>query len=326
MRAASLAGARGPRARRAAARRRTTTCATARSCSRAAASLYQGRRQGQGRDRDRDAAGQGDGACAARRCGRQGAARRSRRHVGVDAARRLDDVARPICRAPTGPAQLAEDGRACCAARAKNAARSSSSSRAARPRRSTCRRPARGSPAPAPSASSCGPTTSGVWTAPPGNPKQATKVAPEAPLRGFLPSPDGAHALGVYAGRSLRRRANTKKPAEVLMMFPLDGQGARARRSRTACRRVVARLEVGAGPGRRERVHHAGEGGQYKCWRGYTAASLNLSNSPIYVQMMHIYLPSMITSIQHGGRRVKMEQLYQYLEPAMIMEQHLGQY
>ncbi len=102
------------------------------------------------------------------------------------------------------------------------------------------------------------------------------KVAPEAPLRGLLVSPDGTHAMGVYPGEVFESPRGAKKPADVLMMFALDGQGARRKAIQngvpvdwsfdskwvlvqdraSACIMLVA-------------------GGQYKCWRGYTAASIS---------------------------------------------------
>src|SRR5690606_17884240 len=68
--------------------------------------------------------------------------------------------------------------------------------------------------------------TAGVWSAVPPHRKQPKKVAPEAPLRSFLPSPDGTHALGVYA-TEVFEGPRTKKPGESLMVFALDGIGAR---------------------------------------------------------------------------------------------------
>ena len=114
----------------------------------------------------------------------------------------------------------------------------------------------------------------GVWSASPGKPKAATKVAPDAPLRDFLPSPDGSHAFGVYAGE-VYTDAHHKKPADVLHTFQLDGQGARRK---TVAGGVPvewshdsqwALLQDGANAC----LVRAG-GGEYKCWRGYTAASL----------------------------------------------------
>ncbi|TMQ12409.1 MAG: hypothetical protein E6J90_19910 [Deltaproteobacteria bacterium] len=115
----------------------------------------------------------------------------------------------------------------------------------------------------------------GVWTAAPGELRKKTRAAPDAPLRGFLPSPDGAHAIAVYADQ-IFSDIHRQRPAEVLMTVALDGQGAR--------RKAIA------GGVAVEWSHDAqwllvqdgasacimrASGGQYKCWRGYTAASLS---------------------------------------------------
>jgi len=117
----------------------------------------------------------------------------------------------------------------------------------------------------------------GIWAAPPTrNPRaRATKVAPEPPLRGFLPSPDGTRGVGVYAS-DVYTDAHHTQPAEVLMGFALDGIAAR----RKAIKSGVA-LEwshdsewVLVQDGSNACLMHA-TGGEYKCWRGYTAASIS---------------------------------------------------
>jgi hypothetical protein len=115
----------------------------------------------------------------------------------------------------------------------------------------------------------------GVWAALHGNKKVAKKVAPEPPIRGFLPSPDGSRALGVYSDE-IYVDAHHKKPAEILMGFQLDGEAAR--------RKVIKAgvpLEwshdsewVLVQNGGEACLMHA-TGGEYKCWKGYTAASLS---------------------------------------------------
>jgi hypothetical protein len=115
----------------------------------------------------------------------------------------------------------------------------------------------------------------GVWTAPAADPRRRTRAALDAPLRGFLPSPDGTRAIAVYADQVFAD-LHHKRSAEVLMTLQLDGQGAR----RKAIRDGVAV----------EWSHDASwllvqdgastcimrvSGGQYKCWRGLTAASLS---------------------------------------------------
>lgn len=115
----------------------------------------------------------------------------------------------------------------------------------------------------------------GVWAAAPGELRKKTRVAADAPMRGFLPSPDGAHAIGVYADQ-VHADLHHTRPAEVLMTVALDGQGAR----RKAISGGVAvewsddaqwiLVQDGAST-----CIMRVSGGQYKCWRGYTAASLS---------------------------------------------------
>jgi len=113
-----------------------------------------------------------------------------------------------------------------------------------------------------------------VWTAPPRNPKQATKVAPEAPKRGFSPSPDASHALGVYADE-IYTDAHHKKPADVLEVFPLDGQAPRRKSVKTGVPVDWSHDSqwVLMQDGSQACIVRA-LGGQYKCWRGFTPASI----------------------------------------------------
>ena len=116
--------------------------------------------------------------------------------------------------------------------------------------------------------------TGGVWTAPPGNPKQATKVAPEPPKRGFLPSPDGSRAVGTYADEVFTD-AHHKQPADVLMGFGLDGQGARRKgiKNGVPVEWSHDNTWVLVQDGASACIMRA-NGGEYKCWKGYTAASI----------------------------------------------------
>lgn len=116
--------------------------------------------------------------------------------------------------------------------------------------------------------------STGVWASPPGNLRAKTKVAPDAPLRGFLPSPDGTRAAGVYTD-VIHDSVKTTKPADMLMTFALDGQGARRKT-------IKASLPVEwsfdgqwllVQDGSAACITRA-TGGQYKCWKGYTAASI----------------------------------------------------
>lgn len=113
----------------------------------------------------------------------------------------------------------------------------------------------------------------GIWTSPPGDPKKKTQVAPEAPLRSFLPSSDGARAVGVYLDKVFEGRQT--KPAEVLMNFALDGQGARRKAIKSGVpvewshdNQWVLIQDRGSA------CIMGASGGQYKCWKGYTGASI----------------------------------------------------
>jgi len=115
----------------------------------------------------------------------------------------------------------------------------------------------------------------GVWNAIPPQKKQPKKVAAEVPLRSLIVSPDGTHAVGVYH-EDVYDTLRTTKPADVLTVFALDGTAAR--------RKVIQNgvpLEwsqdskwVLVQDGRSACIMLAA-GGQYKCWRGYTAAALS---------------------------------------------------
>ena len=113
-----------------------------------------------------------------------------------------------------------------------------------------------------------------VYTAPPRNPKQSKQVAPEAPKRGFSPSPDASHALGVYADE-VYVDAHHKKPADVLEVFALDGQGARRKSVKSGVPVEWSHDSqwVLLQDGSQACIVHA-LGGEYKCWRGFTPASI----------------------------------------------------
>ena len=116
--------------------------------------------------------------------------------------------------------------------------------------------------------------STGIWSSPPGNLRAKTKVAPDAPLRGFLPSPDGTRGAGVYAD-VIHDTVKTTKPADMLMTFALDGQGAR-RKTVKASLPVEWSLDgqwLLVQDGSAACITKA-SGGEYKCWKGYTAASI----------------------------------------------------
>ena len=115
----------------------------------------------------------------------------------------------------------------------------------------------------------------GVWSAPPGSLGKKTKVAPDAPLRGFLPAPDGSRAVGVYAD-VVHDTVRTTKPADILMGFPLDGTGAR-RKTVKASLPIEWSFDsqwVLLQDGSTACITRA-MGGQYKCWRGFIATSIS---------------------------------------------------
>jgi hypothetical protein len=115
----------------------------------------------------------------------------------------------------------------------------------------------------------------GVWSALPPQKTKPIKVAPTPPLRSLLASPDGTHALGIFAGEVFEGRSK-KKPADVLMVFALDGTAA-PRHS------LANGVPVEWSHDSRWALVQDGSsacitlvvGGQYKCWRGYTAQSIS---------------------------------------------------
>jgi hypothetical protein len=115
----------------------------------------------------------------------------------------------------------------------------------------------------------------GVWSASPTDLKHRARAAADVPLRGFLPSPDGAHAVGVYADQVFAD-LHRQRSAEVLMTLQLDGQGARRKAIRDG---VPVEWSHDADwllvqDGSSTCIMRI-TGGQYKCWRGLTAASLS---------------------------------------------------
>ena len=115
----------------------------------------------------------------------------------------------------------------------------------------------------------------GVWRASPADLKHRTRAALDIPLRGFLPSPDGARAVGVYADQVFAD-LHRLRSAEVLMTLQLDGQGARRKAIRDG---VPVEWSHDADwllvqDGSSTCIMRI-TGGQYKCWRGLTAASLS---------------------------------------------------
>lgn len=113
----------------------------------------------------------------------------------------------------------------------------------------------------------------GVWTAPVIDPTKKQKVAPEAPLRSFLPSPDGSRGVGVY--RDVVHEGKQTKPADLLMTFQLDGQAHRRKAIKTGIpvewshdNQWVLIQDGGSA------CIMIAVGGEYKCWKGFTGASI----------------------------------------------------
>ena len=99
-------------------------------------------------------------------------------------------------------------------------------------------------------------------------------LAPQAPVRGLVIAPDGSRAVGVYLAPP-RGQPRTTQPREQLFGFPLDGTTARRRLIRDG---VVLDWSWDATwlliqDGGKACIARA-VGGEYKCWKGYTAVSL----------------------------------------------------
>ena len=115
----------------------------------------------------------------------------------------------------------------------------------------------------------------GVWTAPAADPRRKTRAALDVPLRGFLPSPDGTRAIAVFTDQVFAD-LHHRRSAEVLMTLQLDGQGARRKAIRDGVPVEWSHdgdwllIQDGAST-----CIMRASGGQYKCWRGLTAASLS---------------------------------------------------
>lgn len=115
----------------------------------------------------------------------------------------------------------------------------------------------------------------GVWGAPLGNRKAVKKLAPEAPKRGFLVSPDGTRAMGTY-NDEVYVDVHHKQPAEILMSFALDGEGARRKAIKSGVPVEWSQDSqwVLVQDASNACLMHA-TGGEYKCWSGYTAVSIS---------------------------------------------------
>jgi hypothetical protein len=115
----------------------------------------------------------------------------------------------------------------------------------------------------------------GVWSAVPPLRKLPRKVAPEAPVRSLMVSPDGTRAVGVYRDE-VYDGPRAKRPGDVLMSFALDGDAARRKTIQNGVPLEWSQdsrwLLVQDG---RSACVVLSIGGQYKCWRNYTAAAIS---------------------------------------------------
>jgi hypothetical protein len=114
----------------------------------------------------------------------------------------------------------------------------------------------------------------GLWSAPPGAIGKKQAVAPESPLRSLSVAPDGSRALGVYQGEVHQSRKTTAT-AELLYQFALDGTAARRKSIRAGVPVMWSHDSawVLIQDGARACIARA-VGGEYKCWKGYTAVSI----------------------------------------------------
>jgi hypothetical protein len=128
-------------------------------------------------------------------------------------------------------------------------------------------------------------TDDGVWAQSIRRPREQRKLVPEAPLRSFLPSPDGRRALGVYRETIGGKGKDAGQEREALVTFALDGRGIRRPHirngtplmwswdSKWALVQEARRNGVTAGCLAR------GVGGEYKCWKGYVAVGISPDGS-----------------------------------------------
>lgn len=117
----------------------------------------------------------------------------------------------------------------------------------------------------------------GVWSAPTKNPKARAQLAADPPLRSFLVSPDGKRAVGVFADK-VYTGVKTTKPAEVLMGFALDTPPDPAHRKLIKSGVPIEWSHDGAWVLTQDNSAAClmmANGGQYKCWKGYTGASIS---------------------------------------------------
>jgi hypothetical protein len=112
-----------------------------------------------------------------------------------------------------------------------------------------------------------------VVAAPVTEPSTVEVLAPQAPVRGFLAAPDGSRGVGVYAARPLKPKDAPER--DELFGFALDGTVGRRRLIRDG---VVIDWSWDSHwllvqDGDKACIARA-IGGQFKCWKGFTAVSI----------------------------------------------------
>ncbi len=112
-----------------------------------------------------------------------------------------------------------------------------------------------------------------VVVAPVTTPQDVRVLAPAAPVRGFLAAPDGSRGVGVYRARPPRPKDAAER--DELFGFALDGTAARRRLIRDG---VVVEWSWDSRwllvqDGDKACIARA-MGGQFKCWKGFTAVSI----------------------------------------------------
>lgn len=115
----------------------------------------------------------------------------------------------------------------------------------------------------------------GVWRATLAKLRTHHRLAAEGPKRGFLPSPDGTRAVGVYAGEYYKKKE--KLAGDVTDGFALDGKAARRMLYHDTTRVIDWSWDsqwILSQDDKEGACITRPVGGQYKCWKGYTAVSI----------------------------------------------------
>ena len=117
----------------------------------------------------------------------------------------------------------------------------------------------------------------GVWSAPTQDVRRRAQLAADPPLRSFLVSPEGKRAVGVFSDKVFTS-PKTTKPAELLMAIALDAPPDPARRKMIKSGVPIEWSRNGAWVLVQDgsaACLMSSTGGQYKCWKGYTGASVS---------------------------------------------------